>query len=291
VNLSVYGGIAGTLSSRGKFSGTLDNIEAQGGVDIPNFSLSSSAHAVHLSTDFQAAVDAKNGDTNLASVQSHFERTSIFSKGAVTGHPGQHGKTAVLEMTVKSGRIEDLLRLFTEEQRPSMTGSLSLTARVEVPPGPPGFLSKLHLEGDFGVGGGRFTNALVQTPVNRLSESARGETKKQEESDPETVVSNLKGHISVKDGVAELSGVSFSTPGTLAEMRGTYNLLNKNINLLGVLHTNGKLADTTSGFKAVVLKAIVPFLKKKSVTTVPFTITGTSAHPAFALDFDGKRKL
>jgi hypothetical protein len=128
-------------------------------------------------------------------------------------------------------------------------------------------------------------------PVNRLSESARGETKKQEESDPETVVSNLKGHISVKDGMAELSGVSFSTPGTLAEMRGTYNLLNKNINLLGVLHTNGKLADTTSGFKAVVLKAIVPFLKKKSVTTVPFTITGTSAHPAFALDFDGKRKL
>jgi hypothetical protein len=290
-NLGVYGGIAGTLSSQGKFNGTLDNIEAQGGVDIPNFHVSSSAHVVHLSTEFHAAVDAKNGDTDLASIQSHFDRTSIFSKGAVTGHPGQHGKTAVLELDVKNGRIEDLLRLFTEEKRPSMTGSVSLRARVEVPPGPPGFLTKLRLDGDFGVGGGRFTNPVVQVPVNKLSESARGESKKQEASDPETVVSNLKGHISVKNGIAELSGVSFSTPGTLAEMRGTYNLLNKTINLMGVLHTNGKLSDTTSGFKAVVLKAIVPFMKKKSVTIVPFTITGTSAHPAFALDFDGKRKL
>ena len=291
VNLSVYGGIAGMLSSRGKFSGTLDNIEAEGGVDIPNFHVSSGTQVVHLSTEFHAAVDAKNGDTDLASVQSHFDRTSIFSKGAVTGHPGQHGKTAVLEISVKNGRIEDMLHLFTEEKLPSMTGSLSLRPRVEVPPGPPGFLTKLRLEGDFGVGGGRFTDAQVQVPVNRLSESARGETRKQEDSDPQTVVSNLKGHVSVKDGIAELSGVSFSTPGTLAEMRGTYNLLNKTINMMGVLHTNGKLADTTSGFKAVVLKAIVPFLKKKSVTIVPFTITGTSTHPAFALDFDGKRKL
>ena len=204
MNLSVYGGIAGMLSSRGKFSGTLDNIEAEGGVDIPNFRVSTGTQVVHLSTEFHAAVDAKNGDTDLASVQSHFDRTSIFSKGAVTGHTGQHGKTAVLEMTVKNGRIEDLLHLFTEENLPSMTGSLSLRARVEVPPGPPGFLTKLRLEGDFGVGGGRFTNALVQVPVNRLSESARGETRKQEDSDPETVVSNLKGHVSLRDGIARV---------------------------------------------------------------------------------------
>jgi hypothetical protein len=290
-NLGVYGGVSGTLSSQGKFNGTLDNIEATGKVEIPNFRVASGTQVVHLSTQFQAAVDAKNGDTDLENIQSYFDRTSILSKGTVTGHPGQHGKTALLEMTVINGRIEDLLRLFTEEKRPSMTGSLSLHARVEVPPGPPGFLRKLHLEGDFGVAGGRFTNALVQVPVNRLSESARGETKKQQANDPETVVSNLKGHVSVKDGIAQLSGVTFSTSGTSAEMRGTYNLVNRTIDLLGVLHTNGKLSDTTSGFKAVVLKAIVPFLKKKSVTTVPFTITGTSTHPAFALDFDGKRKL
>jgi len=97
--------------------------------------------------------------------------------------------------------------------------------------------------------------------------------------------------ISVKDGIATLSNVSFAAPGTLAEIKGTYNLLDKTVNLQGVLHTNGKLSDTTSGFKALVLKAVAPFLKKKTVTIVPFTVTGTSTKPSFALDFDAKRTL
>jgi len=288
-NLGVFEGIAGTLSSRGKFSGTLEHIETQGGADVPNFHVSDSSHIVHLSTEFQAEVDATNGDTLLQSVRSHFERTTVLSSGGVTGQPGQRGKTVALEMAVKDGRIEDLLRLITEDKHPSMTGNLSLRARIKLPPGPPGFLKKLDLEGDFGVTHERFTNAAVQAPVNKLTESARGENKKQETEDPETVLSYLKGHVSVKAGIATLSHVSFSAPGTLAQIRGTYNLLNKTVNLQGVLHTNGKLSDTTSGFKAIVLKAVSPFLKKKSVTEVPFTVGGTSTQPSFALDFDGKR--
>jgi hypothetical protein len=57
----------------------------------------------------------------------------------------------------------------------------------------------------------------------------------------------------------------------------------------GVLHTSGKLADTTSGFKSAALKALGPFIKKKSITVVPFVITGTSSDPSFALDLDVKR--
>jgi hypothetical protein len=84
--------------------------------------------------------------------------------------------------------------------------------------------------------------------------------------------------------LATLSKVSFVAPGTFAEIAGTYNLLNKTIDLRGVLHTQGKLSDTTSGFKAIVLKGLSPFLKKKSITVVRFTIKGTSAHLVFALD-------
>jgi hypothetical protein len=103
------------------------------------------------------------------------------------------------------------------------------------------------------------------------------------------VLSNLKGHVSANGGVARLSNISFSEPGTQAEIEGTYNLIDKNVNLKGVLHTSGKLADTTSGFKSVVLKALGPFFKKKSVTVVPFVITGTSSDPSFALDLGAKR--
>src|SRR5579862_1393778 len=290
-NLGVFADIAGTLSSRGKFTGTIEHLNSDGEADIPNFHLSGSGHTVHLSTNFQAAVDGLNGDTFLQSVQSHFERTTVLSKGSVAGHPGQEGKTLALEMTVKLGRIEDLFRLVAEEKNPSMTGGVTLHAKVEVPSGSPGFLTKLKLECDFGVGGGQFTNAEVQEPINRLSESARGENKKQEAEDPETVLSNLKGHVSVKNGIATLSNMSFAAPGTFAEIRGTYNLLDKTVNLRGVLHTNGKLSDTSSGFRALVLKAVGPLLKNKSETIVPFTITGPSTKPALALDFDGKRQL
>jgi hypothetical protein len=171
-----------------------------------------------------------------------------------------------------------------------MTGSINLRAKVEVPPGPPGFLRKLELAGNCGIGGERFTNPNVQQPVNALTQSAGGENKKQQAEDPETTLSELRGQVAVKNGVATLSNVSFSAPGTRAQLQGTYNLLDREVDFHGILYTNGKLSDTTAGFKALVLKAVGPLLKQKSVTVVPFSITGTSARPSFALDFTQKRR-
>ncbi len=290
VNLAVFEGISGTLSSQGKFSGTIGHIDAEGEADVPDFRVSGSSHTVHLTSKFQAVVDGMNGDTFLSNVDSHFQRTTVTSKGSVAGNPGQQGKTVRLEMSVNGGRIEDLLSLFTEQKRPSMTGSINLRAKIQVPPGPPGFLRKLDLAGSFGIGSGRFTNPGVQEPVNTLTQSAGGENKKQEAEDPETVLSKFSGQVSATDGVATLSEVSFSAPGTRAQLQGTYSLVDRKVDLHGVLYTNGKLSDTTSGFKALVLKAVGPLLKKKSVTVVPFAIAGTSSNPSFALDFTEKRR-
>ena len=289
-NLGVFEGISGTLSSQGKFSGTIGHIDANGEADVPDFHVSGSSHSVHLISKFQAVVNGTNGDTYLQNVDSHFQRTTLTSNGSVAGHPGQHGKTVRLEMAMERGRIEDLLSLFTDEKRPSMTGSINLSAKVQVPPGPPGFLRKLDLAGSFGIGSGRFMAPKVQQPVNALTESARGENKEQQAEDPETVLSKFRGQVSVKNGVATLSNVSFSAPDTSAQLQGTYNLVDRKVDLHGILYTYGKLSDTTSGFKALVLKAVSPFLKQKSVTVVPFSITGTSPNPSFALDFTGKRR-
>jgi hypothetical protein len=289
-NLSVFEGISGTLSSRGKFSGTISHIDTNGEIDVPDFRVSGSSHPVHMNSKFEAVVDGTNGDTYLQNVDSHFQRTTVTSKGSVAGHAGQHGKTVRLELAVKEGRIEDLLFLFTEESPPSMTGSINLRATVQVPPGPPGFLRKLDLAGSCAMGRERFTSPNVQQPVNALTQSAAGENKKQQAEDPETVLSQLSGQVLVKNGVATLSNVSFSAPGTRAQIQGTYNLLDRKVDLHGTLYTNGKLDDTTSGFKALVLKAVGPLLKQKSVTVVPFAITGTSSHPSFALDFTAKRR-
>src|ERR1700680_1820510 len=106
----------------------------------------------------------------------------------------------MLAMSVSQGRIEDLLRLFKGPARPAETGEVRLQTKVELPPGPQGFLRRLRLNGEFGIGGGRFTDPKVQMPVNRLAESARGETKDQEKVDPATVLSNLKGPVSENGG-------------------------------------------------------------------------------------------
>ncbi len=290
-NLGVFKGISGTLSSTGKFRGTLDQIECNGRADVPNFQVHGSKHVVHLATEFQAEADAGNGDTKLHNVRSNMQQTTVLSEGGVSGRPGQKGKTVALDMTVKEGRIDDFLRLFTGQKNPSMTGPITLHATVEVPSDSRRFLQKLSLQGDFGIGGARLTNARVQAPLNQLSESAQGESKKEQAEDFRTVLSNMKGHVVVKDGIATLSRISCSMPGAFAEMRGTFDLLNKVVDIKGVLHTTGKLSDTTSGFKAVVLKAAGPLLRKKSITVVPLTIKGTSAEPVFGLDFAGKRSL
>jgi hypothetical protein len=288
VKLGVFEGIAGTLSSQGKFSGTLGHIDAEGNVDVPNFSVSGSSHANHLASNFHAVVDGNNGDTYLTLVESHFGRTTVISQGEVRGHPRQHGKTVMLTVSVPQGRIEDLLRLVTGSARPAETGNVRLQTKVEWAPGPQAFLSRLRLDGEFGIGNSRFTDPQIQDPVNRLAESARGETKNQEDGDTTIVLSNLKGHVSAKGGIANISKASFTEPGTLAEIEGTYSLIDKKLNLRGVLHTSGKLADTKSGFKSLVLKAVVPFMKKKSITVVPFVITGTANDPSFALALTGK---
>jgi hypothetical protein len=71
-NLGVFHGIAGILSSEGKFSGVLNNIDVDGETTTPDFSLSIAGHPLLLKTDFQAAVDGITGDTLLHPVTAQF---------------------------------------------------------------------------------------------------------------------------------------------------------------------------------------------------------------------------
>jgi hypothetical protein len=160
-----------------------------------------------------------------------------------------------------------------------------LRGKVEVPPVHQAFLEKLKMQGDFGIDEGKFTKGGTQNGINRLSESARGETKQQEDEDPETVLSNLTGHVQVQNGTVTFSHISFTIPGAFAEFHGTYGLVTKNVDLRGILTTTGRLLDTTSGFKALTVKVITPFLKKKnSAKIVPIKITGTYGNASVGLD-------
>jgi hypothetical protein len=284
-DLSVYHGIAGTLSSGGKFSGVLAHIDIAGSTATPDFAVQSGGHRVQLTTEFSAYVDATRGDTFLKRVDAHFWRTHVVAQGSIAGSSGAPGKTALIDLNATDGRIEDILRLFVKADRPPMSGSVTLHAKTEIPPGERPFLQKVKLRGGFGVEAGSFAKP-TQESVNKLSAGAEGE---KDTSDPETVLTDLAGQVALVDGTAKFSDLSFGIPGAVSRLDGTYNLISHKVDLHGRLRVDTKISNTTTGAKAILLKVMDPFFKKKPKGEVlPVRITGTYEHPSFGLDFYDK---
>jgi len=281
VGLGVYGGIAGTLTSKGKYGGILKHVDITGTTDVPDFEVRSGGHTVKLATQFTAFVDAVHGDTFLKRVDGDFGRTNLIVEGSIEGTKERKGKSALLDLTARQGRIEDILGLFVKDRRAPMSGAVAFKARAEIPPGKEPFLDKVKLQGTFGIDEGTFSKPETQKNVNELSAGARGESKE----DPETVLTDLKGRVVLEGGIATFSELSFGIPGAAASMYGKYNILNHKVDLHGRMRVDTKISKTASGVKALLLKAIDPFFKKKKKgEVVPVHITGTYEHPQFGLD-------
>jgi hypothetical protein len=139
----------------------------------------------------------------------------------------------------------------------------------------------VKLRGAFGVDAGGFTPD-TQESIDKLSAGARGEKVTE---DPETVLSDLSGQVAVVDGTANFANLRFTVPGAHSRMHGSYNLINYKIDLRGQMRVDTKISNTTSGGKAVLLKMIDPFFRKKRDGEVlPVRISGTYEHPSFGLD-------
>ncbi|HXE10776.1 MAG TPA: AsmA-like C-terminal region-containing protein [Bryobacteraceae bacterium] len=290
-NLAALNGFSGTLSSRGKFAGTLGKLNVSGTAVVPNFHLIDSGHTRSLSTDFQVTVDATQGNVFLDRVLASFDNTQVLFKGAIAGKPGQSGKAVSLAMSSHRARVEDLLDLFITRKLAPMTGDIRFASQVNVPPGPGEFVKKLRLTGSFQISEGKFTNAKTEAELARLSMSAVEGDKKEDERKPKLVLCNLEAQVSAHDGLADLSNMSFRVPGAHASMRGTYSLINYTSNIHGVLITKGNLSDATTGLKSMFAKVIAPFLKRKRrAKVVPFKITGPYGHAAVSLELGSKRK-
>jgi AsmA-like C-terminal region len=286
-DLSVFKGIAGILSSQGSFDGVLANIMVQGSTDTPEFTVTSSRHKAELKNQFHAVVDARDGDVSLQVVDSQFRGTEVVSSGSITGGKGRPGKMTTLDLHSKNGRIQDLFLLFITADRSPMSGVTSWRAHVILPPVREPFLKKVELVGDFGIDAGNFTRAQTQQNLNKLS----AESRDVDDHDPRTVLSDLKGHLLLKEGTATFTDLSFHIPGALAEMHGTYELVSHRVDLHGTLKMDSPVSHTAHGLKAAIFKLVDPFFKKKPKgSQVPVKITGTYEHPSFGLDLSGPKE-
>jgi len=286
-DLGVFDGIAGILSSSGTFEGTLKKLGVHGTTETPDFEVTHSGHKTRLKNRFDAVVNALSGDVTLDQVDSMFRDTRVMTNGTIARRPPDERRITELDMLVRNGRIQDILGLFVSDPRAPMAGVTSLRAHVFLPADQRQFLSRVELHGDFGIDEGKFTTQTTQQDVNKLSAESLG----QSDNNPATVLSNLKGHADVKDGVAHFFNLSFGIPGASAEMHGTYNLISEAIDLHGVLKMDTSVSHTAHGPKALLLKFMDPFFKRKPKgSAVPIKITGTYDKPSFGLDLGGQKE-
>ncbi|MGO9639931.1 MAG: AsmA-like C-terminal region-containing protein [Candidatus Acidiferrales bacterium] len=288
-DLGHFKGIAGILSSEGRFDGVLQEITVDGTTDTPNFSVNSGGHPVDLSTTFHAIVDGANGDTTLQPVDAHFEKTALQAAGTIMGTRGKKGKTVSLEVNATEARIEDLLLLVLKDQ-PAMTGDIHLAAQFVLSPGPKEEIpDRLFLNGSFTIDKLYFTNQGINKKVDTLSMRSRGQTGIVEADD--TVASEMTGKFRLQNGVITFSGLGFRVPGARIHMVGTFGLDDQALDLHGTLEMQATLSQTTTGAKLFFLKALDPlFSKAGGGTLVHFKITGTVKRPVYGLDLQWKNQ-
>jgi hypothetical protein len=284
-DLGVFKGIGGKLDSEGQFSGVLEKIEVDGKTKTPNFTITVGNNPVPLETQYHAIVDATNGNTFLKPVHAKLANTPIEADGGVYETEGVKGRTVQLDVVMKDGRIEDVLRLAIKGPKPPMAGVLNLKTKFLLPPGEADSMERLQLDGDFHIATARFTTGGVQGKINELSRRSRGDM----EEAPKQVASDLRGRFVMKDGTIRFASISFTVPGARIALAGSYGVRGEKLDFEGTATLDAKLSEMTTGYKSVLLKVVDPLFRRKGNTVIPLTIGGTVDDPKFGLDI--KRAL
>jgi AsmA-like C-terminal region len=289
-------GIGGTLSSTGKYEGTLNNIVVDGKTDTPNFSLDTSGNPVPLHTTFHAIVDGTNGDTHLEPVDAELRHSHIVARGDVITVPNQ-GHRITLDVTVQPANIEDILDLATKTQPALMNGALVLHTSFLLPPGKESVTQKLQLKGNFHITDVHFSDPRIQDKVDELSLRSQGHPEKAKQDAKgainANVASDMKGNFTLGNGKVTITGLRYNVPGANIALSGFYGLDSNQIDFHGTARLDAKVSQMVTGWKSWLLKPVDPFFSKGGAgTQVPIQITGTRSDMHFGLDFghNGKDK-
>ena len=280
-DLGIFNGIAGILTSTGRFDGTLDAVHATGECSVPDFRLKMTEHRVPLWTRFDALVDGTNGNTVLKPVQARLGSTSFTTTGAVIRHGDQTLRTINLQLNMPNGDMRDLLRLATK-QPPFMEGRLNLKSSIAIPPLTGKVSDKLVLDGKFKVSDARFLQSHIQDQLDQLSRRGQGQPGNQQIDE---VVSTMSGAFRLEDKAMTFHDLTFGVPGADVDLNGVYDMGKDTVDFHGALKLVAKVSDTVTGWKHWVLKPVDPFFEKEGAGTyLRIQVDGSSKQPKFGLD-------
>jgi hypothetical protein len=210
------------------------------------------------------------------------------ARGSVVKQKNPQGHRVKLDVSIESGKIEDLLKLAVESD-PMLTGRVHLKTSFDLSPGEDDVANRLKLAGDFTVSDADFTDDKIQNKINTLSLRSRGKAKLAKAATPEGSVSDLDGSFSLAEGNMAFSELQFRVPGTVVALKGNYSMDGSQFDFRGTARMDAKLSHMMTGWKALLLKPVDPFFSKNGAgTELPIKITGNKSDPHFALDFHRK---
>ena len=298
-DLSTFKGIAGILSSKGDYQGTLRDLIVDGDTDTPDFRLTHFGNTMPLRTHFHAKVDATDGDTWLEPVEATLGRSHFTAQGQVVrvidpngpdGKPIGKGHDIALNVNVSRARIEDFLRLTSSQPTPLLTGGLTMKAALHIPPGPVPVHRRLALNGHFHLDQARFSSDKIQGRITDLSLRGQGRPHDLKSADPEATRSIMDGDFQMGGGVIALPALTYSVPGALIELKGDYGVEGGTLNFAGTAKLDATVSQMVGGVFGKLLKPADRIFKKDGVgTEIPINIGGTRESPSFGIDFDRLR--
>ena len=312
-DLADFKGISGTLHSVGRYSGTLRELTVAGVADVPNFALTHFGTALPLNTQFNAKVDATNGDAWLKPVyaqlgESHFTvegqivRVPVSDAEAEASQspsadprtaPPSKGHDISLMVNVPQGRMEDFMKLVSKSGTPMLTGLLNLKTSLDIPPGKETVHLRIKLNGNFLLTNAQFTNAKVQDRVNELSLRGQGLTKEAKEKDKNSedpAPSTMQSSFTMDGGVITLPDLVYQVPGADIALNGTYTLDGGTMNFSGKAKMQATVSKMIGGWKGALATPLDRFFKKDGAgTEVGVHVDGTKDDPHFSLDIKGMK--
>jgi hypothetical protein len=281
-DLGTIKGIGGALHAEGNFSGPLEIIRTSGRTRTEGFHLSSGGARFPLLVDYDATVDATNGDTILDRVDAKLGTSSIWAKGAIVKVDGAKGRHITLDTRTRGGQLEDFVKLATRVTSSPMTGIVNVDARLDIPPGEAEVGDRMKIEGTFNVAKAQFTSQTIQ---NRVDELARRGSGRPTDETIDDVASNFRGSFLLDNGRLHLKPLTFEVEGATVRLAGNYDASRQLLDFQGELRLQAKVSQTQTGWKRLVLKVFDPMLDGKGAGTVlPISITGSRDQPRFSAD-------
>jgi hypothetical protein len=289
-DLNTINGIGGILSSRGQFAGVLDHLTVDGETDTPEFSLDVSEHPVPLHTVFHAYVDGTSGDTYLDPVRARLLQSEFTCRGKVVRVKGK-GHDIEMNVDIPHARMQDMLRLGVKTRPPLMNGTLTMKAKLHIPPGPVRVAQKLQLAGTFRLRQVEFNNPQLQDKIDGLSARAQGRPRDvgSVSTDRETQVnSEMQARFTLGSGLMMVNDVHYQIPGALVLLNGVYSMDGNLFEFKGHVRTDATASQMVTGWKHWLLKPVDPFLKKDGAgVQLPISISGTKGDVHFGLALHG----